>query len=486
MKKALIKDILITATIFITDIIFMPLGIFLPFFYSYLKQSDLSITFSFIYTLTIYMFIGNIFSSFIMPKFFFILGIKKTFMFGGLCSFCLYILGIFTNKYLFYLFSIFCGICVNLKSLPTNYLLSVKYENGVDYLAYSYAGQSFGVLLWAYLMNRIVNPENESMSISTHVNGFTEFYYSESVNKNFVVFLLVNSFISLFVIIGVSCFIEEPKNKNGNLILWLKVMIFRDKKSVDCLKLKKKNFDSDFKNLANQSNISQPIIVIKSKSMIEKKLQSFEKTLELLETSQKSTTSLEQEIKATIYSKKFLGFIILTFLKNTSSAVFINCTKIIGNEILNNDKLLSYIFAMTCLADIFGRFLVTYTWNKFGFYKTYILNFCFTIFGNLLFVFWTYSSQTGFIVNLFLISLCWAFNYLLGHCTIFGLYSPDKAVGLVKAFDFYFVFYAVYGAQMVRIFISCGNYRLCFFTFAVFECLALFFFVKYYKDFGDK
>ena len=487
MQKGLIKDLLITATIFLTDIIYMPFAIFVPYFYSYLKQSDLSITFSFTYTLLVYIYVGNVISSALMQKFFFIFGIKKTFMLGGLCSFFLYILGIYTNKYLFYVFSIFSGICFNFKSLPTNYLLSVKYENGVDYLAYAYAGQSFGVLLWAYLINRIVNPENKSMTNVTNVNGFTEYYYTKDVNDNFAPFLFIISIFNLVVICGVSYFIEEPENKDGNLILWLKAVFLRDKKSVNNLKLKKEKFEVDYKILSNRSNMSMSHskIITSNKSINEKSLELSEKSIELLEKSEEKI-SLEQDIKNTMYSKKFLGFILLTLFKNASTSVFVCCTKVIGNKIVNDDKLLSYIFSATCLADIFGRFLVSFIWNKFGFYKTYILNFCFGILTNLIFVFWGYSSRNGFIVSLFLVSLCWAFNYLLGHCTIFGLYSPDKAVGLSKAFDVYFIFYSIYGAVMVHFFISNENYRLCFFTFAVFESIAFFLFAKYYKDFGDK
>lgn len=481
MEKGVLKDILITLTIFLTDILYMPWGIFLPFFYSYLKQYDSSITFSMTYTMPIIGYFGNMISSFVMPNLLFILGIKKTFILGGLVYFFTTNLGIYSNKQIMFVFALFTGFCNNLKSLPTNYLLSVKYENGVQYLSYSYIGQSLGVLFWAFLMSKIINPFNKNMDKVTYVNGFEEFRYDDSVNMNFRFFFFFNGLFAFIIITFVSLFIDEPEGDDGNFIFWIKSFILRDEKAKKNLKTKKKNFTERYNSISKGGSLNSISHYNSKTSLIEIELLTGKSII----SEDEKVNQLEKDIKETIKSFPFLMFIIITFIKSTSASTFVNCIKIIGNKIIKDDKLLSYIFSISCLADIFGRFLVYFTWKKIGFFYTYILNFCMILCVNFLFIIWGYESKIGFIVCVFLVSFCWAFGYLLGHTTLFALFLPEKAVGISKAFDTYFIFTSIYGSLMVELFISKGRFREGYFFFSVVEIFAGYLFWKYLRNFGD-
>ena len=65
------------------------------------------------------------------------------------------------NRYTILIYGVIGGISYNFKNLPTNYYLCSKYTNGIQYLPYSYIGQSIGVLVWSYFMSIIINPNNK-------------------------------------------------------------------------------------------------------------------------------------------------------------------------------------------------------------------------------------------------------------------------------------------------------------------------------------
>ena len=163
----------------------------------------------------------------------------------------------------------------------------------------------------------------------------------------------------------------------------------------------------------------------------------------------------------------------------------LNCFKFMAIKIIKNDFLASIIYCIITLADIFGRFAVPFCWKNFGFYNTHIYNFIYNIFFNILFIISGYHNKYIFIIVIGFQSLSWAFGYLLGHTTIFGLFRPRKAVGLSKAFDSCYILQSLYGNLMTYLFISRGEYQMCYVIFVAFEVLFCYVFFKGYKDFGD-
>ena len=482
MKKELIRDITLTLIIFTTDLIYMPFPLFIQYFYSYLKMNDLTITFGYVFLITFAGKIGSILSNIIMPKLFFIFGIRKTFFLGGALMFIYSIISLFTGRYLLFLLGILGGFINNLKTMPTNYLFSIKYTDGEKYLAYSYMGQSFGVIIWGFFIFYFVNPENDSMDQITDVNGFDEYYYPKRINDRFPLFILANGIISFFVISICSYFFKVPSNKDGNFFLWYDAFFNKTVKAMKLIKKKRKEFKTEFKSL-NISSINQ--ISFMSKKTCQKNSKISETLVSSCVVSTLTKDSLQKDIEKTLYSKKFIGFIIITFIKNTSADVIVNCVSIIGQSVVKSTNIISLIFIISCLMDIIGRFLVSYTWTTYGFYKCTYFHFLVNIFTKGLFLVWGLYSEIGFIFVIIVLSQSWAYGYLLGHTSIFGLFRPDKAIGLCKAFEIYYLLLKTYSCFIVQIFITKGLFSQCFIFLSIIEIIACYYFYKYYKNFGE-
>ena len=473
MKTELIKDLLLTCIIMITDLIYMPLPIFLPYIYSFLKITDISITFSYCYGLVIFLYSGSFLANLVLPNCFIILGIKKTFILGALIYFLNSIFFvIFPNRCTLLIYAIIGGISFNFKTLPTNYYLCAKYKEGVKYLPYCYVGQSIGVLLWSFFMSVLINPLNENMDAVTFVNGYEERYYKNDVAKNCGFFIIFNGIFSLILISLCSFFLKEPHYLTGDFYLWTDYYFYNNLNA-------KKILDKKFKRMnLSRSIISKRSLNLNISSITQKSSNSYQKN-------QIKDKSLKKEISKEIWSLKFIGFIIITTIKNTPSALLIDCYKIIAIKIIKDDKTSSIIYCIVTFADIFGRFFVPYSWKKFGFYKTYLGNFFFDIFYEILFIFYGCYNIYGFVVSVIIAGLLWAFGYLLDHTSIFGLYRPVKAVGISVAFDCYYFFQSSLAVFLTYLFIDKGEFRMCFVVCVIMEIVAGFFFYFYYEEFGD-
>ena len=232
MRFELVKDLVITCLIMVTDMIYMPFPVMLPYLYSYVKHIDESVSLSWAYSVMVCIYIGSIIGNLIIPKFFLIFGIKKTFIIGGFIYFldCIFFT-IFAGRYSLLIFGLIGGISLNFKTLPTNFYLTNKYENGVEYLPYSYIGQSIGVVVWSIVIAFIVNPLNKNMDAVSYFNGYKEEYFDKEVSSHITPFLLING-SSGFIIIGIlAMFLNVPEYLNGNFSLWWKSMMNNDEEA---------------------------------------------------------------------------------------------------------------------------------------------------------------------------------------------------------------------------------------------------------------
>ena len=230
---------------------------------------------------------------------------------------------------------------------------------------------------------------------------------------------------------------------NGNFSLWWK-SLGNDTKAKKELtkKLKKMNKNTNFEN-CNKSGDSlnfnkeyyKELSIISENSNISKIKN--EKLISNI------PEDIEKEINKELYSLKFIMFVIIIFIKNSSSALFLNCFKMMALKIIKNDGLASIIYCISTLADIFGRFAVPYSWKKYGFYNTHIYNFFYNIFFNLLFIISGYHTKSTFIIVFAYQSLTWSFGYLLGHTTMFLFLNQEKLLVFRKLLMF-IIFYKVY------------------------------------------
>ena len=465
----------------------MPFPVMLPYLYSYVKHIDESISLSWAYSVMVCVYTGSILGNIILPKFFLIFGIKKTFIIGGFIYFldCIFFT-LFAGKYTLLIFGMVGGICLNFKTIPTNFYLTNKYENGVEYLAYSYVGQSIGVIIWSIVIAVMVNPLNKNMDSVSYYNGYKEQYYDKDVSSKITPFLLINAISGLLIITLMSSFLNVPEHLSGNFSIWWKSLGNDEKAKKELAKkLEELNQTTNIEHCELSQNMSLNKEYNKAISIMSNNSELKDSKNENLIEGQEKPIDMETEIKKELYSFKFIMFIIIIFIKNSSSSLLMNNFKIFASSIIKNDGLASLIFSISTLADIIGRFAVSFCWKKFGFYNTHVYNFLWNIFFNILFIFSGYHTKLTFIIVAGFQSLSWAFGYLLGHTTMFGLFKPRKAVGLSKVFDVYYILQSIYGIVMTYFFVGRDKYQECFLVFLVFEILFCCIFVKYYKDFGD-
>jgi hypothetical protein len=237
------------------------------------------------------------------------------------------------------------------------------------------------------------------------------------------------------------------------------------------------------KDKKSSVKLGSEIVELKSNSKIVDLKSNIENLIEP-ESQTEENKDTENEIKRIMYSPSFLIFIVIIFIKSSSATLMTNCFKILADKIIKNDSLASTIYAICTFADIFGRFAVPYFWDTFGFYLTHVYQIIFNMVCDLSFVLIGYREKYSFIVIICFMNLSWAFGYLLGHITIFGLYKPDVAVGIERFFDVYYILQSLLGVILTHLFISHEAYQECFLVILVFEFIFFVVFYKYYENFG--
>ena len=469
--KELNKDILIFTLIYSSEGMINLVVLLFPYWASYYQLYDKSINMKFIYSAWCLNFFGRIIANYFLPKIIYKFGCKKTIQIGGLLYFInLYF---FTVTNIFFLLGnmIFFGVILQFKMLSINFYMSKKYENGIEYLKHIYSGFSIGTLIWSLISIYIINPNNKENSVVVQYNGYSENYFDESVSGNFPNYLIFNGFVHFLVTYSL-CFFVKDLDLKENL----------------------KDFNENInKSLNNSLSINKSIIGIDSKlkeKLIKSQNLSFEsktskkflnKEEDIPNSENNSKLYYQKEAKKIIKSKKFIILIIITILKLASSLYFMGYAKFISNSIIKNDKLVSIIFALVTIPDICGRYILSYFWKKYSFYKTTLLTFYFSIFLDILFIFIAYENYYTFLFLILGQTMNWSMLYLLVNMTLFSLYKSDIAIFLSKIYEMNSFLTRLYCTTMNYFFVFGNNFRGIFTIFLIGELFGLVLFSIYFK-----
>ena len=476
MERELFKEIICFIIILATDGIYYPCAIFYPYLATFYKQYDETIGMRDVFTAFGGYHIGRFIGNLILPYLIYFLGCKKTIQIGGIlyCINC-YFFAQFPSKITLNFCAIFNGFIFQLKVLPINFFMSKKYENGIMYSDHIYSGFSISAFIWSLCLTFIVNPKNKEMDKITYINGYEEKYFDKTISDRMGTYLLLNGTISLIVIIICTQFIKGPSNFPPSYLYYYKKFFGNLTE------------EEEEENSNSLENILKKPIIDPHSSVSINSIKSLQKENSLLETetNNEKKENLESFRNESIIEMKKLKFILLIFifvLKSVSCSYFYGYSKYISYGIVNNDRLISFLFAFVSIPDIAARYVLTYIWKKKGFYNTIIICICFSIFLNLTFLFIGYKNATVFIFLIFAQVFNFALVYLTGNLTLFSLYKPEVALFLTKIFDSYMFFYRYYSIFLNAFFVYGDNYFYIFFIMLIGEFIALYLFVVYYKN----
>ena len=469
MKSELFKEIVCFIIILATDGVFYTCTIFYPYLATYYKQYDETISMRDVFTGFGTCLIGKLIGNFFLPYVIIFLGCKKTLQLGAILYFInFYIFAEYPSRLTLYFNPIFQGIIFQFKILPINFFMSKKYENGIMYSDHIYSGFSISAFIWSLCLAFIINPQNKEMDKVTYINGYEEKYFNKTISDRMEIFLLFNGIISLFFIMICTYLIKDPINLFPSYKYYLKRFFG--------------NLTEEEKNDYNSSLVKLKEEISNSSIDLNKSL--LKDNLNLLENKNEKNQNMNifrEKANKEMKNPKFILLILIFLLKSASCSYFYNYSKYISYSIVNNDRLISVLFAFVSIPDIAARYILTFIWNKHGFYRTMIISTCLSIFLDLIFLFIGYRNSYVFIFLIFAQVFNFALGYLLGNMTLFSLYKPEIALFLSKAFESYMLFRKYYTISLNYFFVYGNNYFYIFFIMLIGEFIALYLFIINFK-----
>ena len=450
------KDIIISILIISTEGLYYTWGLIYPYLISYYYKYDKDIKMIDGFRAFLYMFIGRIVGNWILSSFLFKFGIKNTLRIGSLAYFlviCNYIMipcriNLYFNTFLL-------GISHQFKIIPINYHISKKYENGINYLKHIYSGFSIGLLIWSLLMFYIINPNN----LPIQKESSSE-YYHYSVSKNIIKYFLINGIFSIIIIFISTIFLEEY-NKKIPFNTELSEISFGSEDSKYSKSEKEKKYKKSFDCDKNDISISLSDESIKDNELNLKELKTiaFQRMKEL----------------------KFIAIIFIIIIKHASCSYYTTNAKYMSFILIKNDKLIAFIYSISALFDFGARYVLSHTWENYGFFRTMILSFTISIFINITYILFGNNNKWVFIYIFFVQSMIFSTQYLLCNMFLFHSYNPEIAVFLSRFFEIYSFFYFLYDVTLNEIFVKNWEFRYLFLIFIFGEIIGLIVFYKCFQ-----
>lgn len=487
MNRELWKDIVLLFIIHIGSNFHLQWPMIYPYLASYYKSYDPSITLTGTFSAIFIAYIGQFIGNSILPRLFFILGVKKTLQLGSVLYFfnCISFY-VFTSMLGLYLNLLIAGILAMFFSFTITYYFSEKYDNGVYYSPYVFMSFSLQNFIWPMVMNAIINPNNIGMEEVTYVNGYKEVYYGPEISSGVVKYLNYHGVYVLVVNVALCSFIENPHHMHSRVSTWLTNKITDNREG-------KKAFEKDFREFsrASMQNIGESIhkSIQKSMSIMRKNTQG-PTDLEMIDKQheelikadeEKRERELHEEIRREMVSLRFICLVIVVTMRNAATNYFINNFKYMGNFIVHNEGLTSKIFSFASITNVFGRFLGPWLYAKYDFIDSHIIIIGTSMLVNMSFSLFASSFSFVYLFLIFVSRIIQGLSSAIHHITLFSLYGHDKAIYLYKIYDASLLFGLVYGIVLNAVLTSDNQFSLIFFVFTLIEACGIWILLKVLK-----
>ena len=433
------KDLAVFFTIALTCIKFNIWSMVIPYYYSYVKHYNPSVTMKTVFNGIVCIYFGSSVSTLTFPTLLFVLGLKGSLIFGAIAA--------AANNLAIYSFSSVISICINSALVGFSYrhfttviilYFSEKYPESASKL-YSIATSGFIVTgcFWANMITVYINPENKEMTEVTYYNGYEERFFGMDVASRLVGVMNLLSVFTLSITLIMSFFFSDPEKYSSNFHVLL-----------NWLKGEKVDLSRSIQQLSN--HLSESAIILHT-SRVESKentiianttgVQLLDKSERLEDISQSSIrqeehkiTARQQAMKAFKTPKFWLLFYIGIF-RLSLPCYYVDNAKIIGYQIVQNDRLIAQVYSVCTFLAMLSSALAGNVVERFGLLNCYIWSLVCNVIIGLLSA--TVIHSRPFV---FLLLLAWSrvlanFNLQLSNITLFNCYEPDVALQLAKVYD---------------------------------------------------
>lgn len=465
-----------------------------PYIGSYVKHIHKDISFNALYYNFAVVYMGMFAGNALLPKLFFILGIRKTVQVGSF----LYVLNCvlftqWTTLMGFYFNVATMGFVIQFFMFTAAYFFTEKYENGLLYIGYVAIGGTAGSFFWPFILNIMVNPDNELMTEVNYINGHKESYYSYGVSMRMKGFMFLHGFVVFLTNFLLSRFIQNPEKHQSKVSLWFKNFINRNPVATEEMKSQYEIYQKDYrrsisssyrKSIAHHTHIPKrkvdKDVELLDRTPSYERIESITQLAEQQENDRRM--QIAKEARAELKSSRFICLMMITGIKCASPVYFMNNFKYMADYIVKNDTLTSNIFSFSAITGTIGRLVSVPIWKYLDFEGAYIMNLVVDIVFNLFFIFISANNPMAFLVQGLVGRLTQSYSYSINSFTVFGLYGVEKGLYLVKVYDTSMFFAIIYTAVLNSVIVEEGSYTMIFWFFIVTEIGALYLFYKMFMN----
>ena len=475
------KDMLIGFIMLSNANFYMQWAIVYPYLGSYLKNFMPGVTFNAVFSCILAIYLGMFLGNLILPRIFFILGLRKTLQLASV----LYFLNM-TAIYMFPSFPAFVlnmtvvGIVVSFYFFTFNCFFSQKYENGIMYTPFVFMGVPVGTFIWPFVISLMVNPSNREMDTVSPFDSSGEMYYSYDISQNISGYLNLHGTITMVINVVLAHFLSNPEGYHSRITMWLAHKITKDQ-------LGSRNYEDEYKafrrSTINQISVSFAQSVNKfsimslRNSIGTNRHNTGDKIVELIEKGEvekqikdeAEADEIYQDVKQIMVSTQFISLMFVAITRTAASLYFTSNYKYMATFIVKNDRLSSFIYSLTAITEILGRCAGPILWEKLAFFNTYILIISSSIFCNALFMLLGNSVPFVYLLLSFIERFVTGLNQGVGNVTLFSLYGPDRAMYLYKIYDNVSFLSLFYGVLLNNLFVSDGHFGGVFAVFLIVE-----------------
>ena len=411
----------------------------------------------FLFMSALYTSIGIPLANTFLPFLFRVIGIRATLLLGSLIFFfncATYVL----SMSLFWLsFSAFiCGISYQFIKLSTNIFFFDKYPANAQYfVGISIAGNMVGCFLMTFLMSKVINPNNVEMADYVNKEGNTVLLFPLEIAERVKTHLFLEGLFCIVITILCVFFIKPSDKYKGSVFVWL---FNRD--SEDIVVIDSKGIEND-KEMLNSSILSQYSLNKEKEEDLEEELVDKEKVPEI------------KEKKSELKTKKFWYNYVVSILRFSVLAYYLDNFKVIGLVKIHDDVFINKIWAAALASGVFGNLIAPVIWRYFGFINTYMVSNSSKLLFILILLFFGGNKYVYGLFGMFTRSSISA-DMVYSYFSLFELYDNDTVLKLAGVYDTHMTTAFLLAIIMNYTLVWNNNYDYIACVYAVLSGLAMF------------
>lgn len=452
-------------------------AMFYPYYATYVKAVIPSMTMKEMFAYTIFQYFGYTIGSSFMNITLFLFGYKGSLILIGVLNFlhCAWAV-MYINKFMLIFTVALTGMIRQCISVLTILFFTERIKEGAAlYYSKPLGGTALGSFIWALVLNYMVNPNNEELSVIHIEDGETTKYYTLAVANNVYQFYMVHGLIALGIFIVVSFYIPQSEKFTGKLFEMVSIIktgngsivhsyqSFKSMLNESIMSGGKTNqvvmmpvgnsrvytgrFSMSKKNISHISSKSEDDSNTLRESLIKgvelkdnKSANNKSNEDNLMEIDDELDALEEQEnsIKGELLNLQFWIIFIISIIRNSETAFMVDNYKLQGINIVGNDMLLNQAYAVSGIAALFVRSYAGAIWDKLGFLDCYTLAIMGSFFLDFLYLTFIDKLPTLFLITTVLARCLYGFNNIMNYLTLYTLYPAPKALKLSIVYDFHF------------------------------------------------